>query len=234
MFKVIPEEQDLQGAKLITGFHGIGATGYWTVRYLIQKLEAKRIAFVDSDYIPPVSATQQGRLVTPYELYRKDDLVFLKIDIPVLRDHEAAFYREFAYWVARSGFSEVALVGGLDSNLKVDSSTHRVVFTSAFVPRPPLTDSKILEDEQIIVGPVAALLNRFEMMNFPAFAILAYASTERVDPRAASAAIDVLSSLYGFKVDTAPLIKGAEVLEEQTFKGERLSDEDRRQSSMYT
>ncbi|MEM0118279.1 MAG: PAC2 family protein [Conexivisphaerales archaeon] len=234
MFQVIPKDLPVKGARLITGFHGIGATGYWTVKYLIQKLEAKRVAVIDSDFLPPVSATFAGKLVTPYELYQKEDIFLLKIDIPLLRENEVPFYRELAEWVASSGFSEAALVGGLDSNLKVDDTTHRVVFTSSFIPRPPLTDSKILEDDHIIVGPVAVLLNRFEMLNFPAYAILAYASTERVDPRAASSAIEVLSSLYGFKVDTAPLIRGAEALEEQTERGERISDRYQRQSSMYT
>jgi predicted ATP-grasp superfamily ATP-dependent carboligase len=234
LFQVIPRDLDIKGSKLITGFHGIGATGYWTVKYLIQKLDAKRVAFIDSDLMPPVSATFSGKLVTPYELYRKDEIIFLKIDIPVLRENEVAFYRDLADWVASSGFSEAALIGGLDSNLRVDDSTHRVVFTSNFIPRPPLNNSKILEDDHIIVGPVAALLNRFEILGFPAYAILAYASTERVDPRAASAAIDVLSSLYGFNVDTSPLIKGAEALEEQTQRGERISDRYQKQSSMYT
>jgi uncharacterized protein len=234
LLEVIPKEHDFRGAKIITGFHGIGATGYWTVRYLIQKLDAKRVAFLDSDYMAPVAATSAGKLITPHEIYRKDDIYLLKIDVPVYRENEVPFYRELATWIAGAGFSEAGLVGGLDSNLRSDSSTHRVVFTSSFTPRPPLTDSKVLEDDHIIVGPVAALLNRFEVLGFPAFAILSYATTERVDPRAASAAIEVISSVYGLKIDTAPLIKGAEAIEEQTFRHERPSEDERRQSSMYT
>jgi predicted ATP-grasp superfamily ATP-dependent carboligase len=65
----------------------------------------------------------------------------------------------------------------------------------------------------MIVGPVASLLNSFEMNGFPAYAVLAYSSTDRVDPRAAATAADFLSRRYNFAADTRPLIKGAEVIE---------------------
>ena len=65
----------------------------------------------------------------------------------------------------------------------------------------------------MIVGPVASLLNAFVMNSFPALAVLAYSNTERVDPRAAASAVEFLSRRYGFAANTAPLIKGAEVIE---------------------
>jgi len=234
MLEVVPKDLDFKGARMITGFHGIGATGYWTTKYLIQKLNAERVAYLDSDYMAPVAATSGGKLVTPHELYRSANLYFLKIDFPVYREHEVPFYRELASWVQSAGFSEAALIGGLDSNLRVDSTTHRVVFTRSFVPRPPLTESKILEDDHVIVGPVAALLNRFEVLGFPAFAILSYATTERVDPRAASAAVKVLSELYSLNVDVEPLLKGAEALEQQSYRQGRPSEDERAPGSMYT
>ncbi|MDG6929455.1 MAG: proteasome assembly chaperone family protein [Nitrososphaerota archaeon] len=231
-FEIIPEDLDLRGCSLIAGFHGIGATGYWTVKYMIQKLGAERVAFVDSEQAPPVAAYSGGKLVTPHELYRTGNIAFLKIDVPVYRESEVAFYRALASWVARAGFVEAALVGGLDAGLRVDRETHRLAHTSNFSPRGPLLQSKPLEDERIIVGPVAVLLNRFQMLGFPACAILSYATTERVDPRAASAAIEVLSGLYGVEVDTSSLIKGAEALEKETFKEEKPETE--RGGSMYT
>jgi predicted ATP-grasp superfamily ATP-dependent carboligase len=82
-------------------------------------------------------------------------------------------------------------------------------------------DAKILEDEQIIVGPVAIMLNYFESHNYPAYAILSYSSTERIDPRAAVSSIEILSKCYGFKVDVDPLLKGAEAVETEVTKQDR-------------
>jgi uncharacterized protein len=66
------------------------------------------------------------------------------------------------------------------------------------------------------------------MNSFPAFAVLAYSNTERVDPRAAASAVEVLSRRYGFSVDTTPLIKGAEVIEGEM---KVLEERERRPSS---
>ncbi len=215
MFEVLPRDRSFSGKVLVAGFHGIGATGYYAIRYMTEYLGARRVAYVDSDLIAPISTSRGGRVVTPAELYESGDLVFLRVEVPVQRENELAFYKELAMWVVSSGFSEAALVGGLDSTLRRDESDYRVVFTSSFEPRGILRESKALEDELIIVGPVAILLNSFEMYGFPAYAVLAYASTERMDPRAAANAVRVLSEVYGVEVDTGPLLEYAQRIESQ-------------------
>jgi len=233
MLEIIPKGSRFDGCTLIAGFHGIGATGYWSVKYMIQQLKAERAAFIDSEFIAPVAAVQGGKLTTPHELARKGSLVFLKIDVPLYRDFEVKFYRELAQWAVEAGFKEVALIGGLDASLKVDDSSHRIVYTSAFEPTGKLSESAVLEDDHVIVGPVAILLNYFEAMKFPAYAILSYASTDRADPRAASSAISLMSSVYGFTIDTSALMKGAEVMEADSFR-EEPNAEKRSGDSMYT
>ncbi len=212
-FEVIPENARFSNTILLTGFHGIGYAGYWTIKYLVQKLEAQRIAFVDSETVSPVGSTSQGKLVTPYEFFQKDDLTIFKVEVPPYRGAEIEFYRKLSEWITKAQFREVALVGGLDLSLRNDDSAFRLVHTGAYKPSNALKEAKLLEDEQIIVGPVAIMLNYFEAHNFPAYAILAYSSTDRVDPRAAVASIEILSRCYGFKIDVEPLLKGAEVVE---------------------
>ncbi|MGA2875161.1 MAG: PAC2 family protein [Nitrososphaerales archaeon] len=220
-FQVIPSSAKFENTVLITGFHGIGYAGYWTVKYLIQKLEAKRIAFVDSESVSPVASTNQGKLVTPYEFYQANDLTFFKVEVPPYRGAEIEFYRSFSKWITESKFREVVLIGGLDASLKTDDSAYRLVHTNAFTPNEYVKDAKILEDEQIIVGPVAIMLNYFEAHNYPAYAILSYSSTDRIDPRAAVSSIEILSKCYGFKVDVEPLLKGADVVETEVSKPDR-------------
>ncbi len=218
VLRIIPESISFKGLSLITGFHGIGATGYWTVKYLIQKMEAERVAFVDVELTPPITSNEAGRLVTPYEIFRKDNLVFFKVEAPLYKSEDMIFFKEFSDFVVEAGFKEAAMIGGLDGRLKVDKSTFRLVKTSAYQPKKTLANAPLLEDGQIVVGPVAVMLNRFEALGFPAYTILSYASAERVDPRAAAAAINVLSEHYGIRVDLAPLLKGADVLESEISK----------------
>jgi uncharacterized protein len=220
------------GLSLVTGFHGIGATGYWTVKYLIQHLKAERVAFIDSDLIAPITSTEDGRITTPYEIFRKDNLVFFKSEAPPYKNEDMRFFKDFADFVINAGFKEAALIGGLDSRLRHDQSTYRLVKTSTYQPEGQLKDAQVLEEGQIIVGPVSVLLNRFEARGFPAYSILSYASAERVDPRAAAAAINTLSQHYSVQVDLEPLLKGAQVLEAELEKHE---DHIRRQDrNIYT
>jgi uncharacterized protein len=213
--KVIPEGSRLDGTSLIAGFHGIGATGYWTVKFLINELKAKRRCFIDYEYAPAVASQAEGRIATPYEVYVTGDLSLLKAEVSPVREKENEFYRQLADWMMASGVKEVALVGGLDEALRHDDYRYKVAMTSAFAALGGLPSEPLFEEDRMIVGPVASLLNTFEMNSFPALAVLAYSNTERVDPRAAASAVEFLSKRYGFTANTTPLIKGAEVIESE-------------------
>jgi predicted ATP-grasp superfamily ATP-dependent carboligase len=211
--KVIPEGSRLDGTSLVAGFHGIGATGYWTIKFLITELKAKRKFFIDYDAAPAIASQVEGRIATPYEVFTARELSMLKAEVSPVREKESEFYRELGDWIMKSGVKEVALVGGLDEGLRTDEHMYKVAMTSAFASNGGLPSEPLFEEDRMIVGPVASLLNNFEMHSFPAFAVLAYSNTERVDPRAAASAVGFLSRRYGFKADTAPLIRGAEVIE---------------------
>ena len=213
--KVIPEGTKLEGTTLIAGFHGIGATGYWTVKFLITELKAQRKCFIDYEHAPAVASQVEGRIATPYEVFQAGKLSLLKAEVSPVRERENEFYRQLADWIMLSGVKEVALVGGLDESLRNDDSRYKIAMTSAFAASGGVGAEPMFEEDRMIVGPVASLLNTFEMNSFPALAVLAYSNTERVDPRAAASAVDFLSRRYGFVANTTPLIKGAEVIESE-------------------
>ena len=211
--KIIPSDVDLSGKAMIAGFHGIGAAGYWTVKFLITELKAERKCFIDYEHAPAVASQAEGRISTPYEVFVAGDLALLKAEVSPVREKENEFYRLLADWAMASGVREVALVGGLDEGLRNDPRPYKVAMTSSLLAKGGLPGEPLFEEDRMIVGPVASLMNSFEMNSFPAFAVLAYSNTDRVDPRAAASAVDFLSRRYGFKANTEPLIRGAEVIE---------------------
>jgi uncharacterized protein len=213
--RIVPEGTRLDGTSLIAGFHGIGATGYWTVKFLITELKAQRKLFIDYENAPAVASQAEGRISTPYEVFVVRDLSLLKAEVSPVRDKENEFYRQLADWIMGSGVKEVTLVGGLDEALRSDDNRYKVAMTSAFAAKGGLPSEPVFEEDRMIVGPVASLLNTFEMNSFPALAVLAYSNTERVDPRAAASAVEFLSKRYHFEANTTPLIKGAEVIESE-------------------
>jgi uncharacterized protein len=218
MWAIYPKDVRFDGCHLITGFHGIGATGYWAVRFLVQSTGAARVARIDSDQATPVVSTSGGRLVTPFEIYRQRSLAFFKGEVPLYRGSEVEFFRMLCDWIIGAGFDEVALIGGLDSSLRTDDSAYRIVTTSNFKMKDALASAKPLEDDHLVVGPVAMMLNTFELREFPAYAVLPYAATDRADPRAAATAVKILSQTYGFEIDVGPLLRGAEVMETELAK----------------
>jgi uncharacterized protein len=219
--RILPEvigRGRIEARALIAGFHGIGATGYWTVKFLIQELKARRVCYIDSEFAPAVSSTVKNEISTPYELYGVGDLLFLKAEVPPLRENETRFFRELSQWIMGSGIKEVTLIGGLDESLRSDESKYRLVLTDAMKAGEHgrgLEAEPILEEGRMIVGPVAVMLNAFQMRGYPAVAILSYSNTERIDPRAAAAAVEFVGRRYDLTVNIEPLIKGAEELEKE-------------------
>src|SRR5579884_2873035 len=93
--RVIPPDAKFENTVLITGFHGIGYAGYWTVKYLVQKLEAERIAFVDSETVSPVASTNQGRRSSISR--RRTRILSQSFRV----DYEVKLQGGFAHWWAR-------------------------------------------------------------------------------------------------------------------------------------
>lgn len=211
--KINPDAIDAKDKIIVTGFHGIGTTGYWAIKYLIEKLNAKRIGIIDSEQLAPVSICRSGKLLTPCEIYEANNIIFLRAESFPQNINELSFFRELAEWITTSGFKELIMIGGLDSALKTDDTTFRLVTTSKFEAKGVLNDAIKLEDDRLIVGPVALLLNYSEVVDFPASAILSYAATGRLDPRGAANALNVLSKILDLTIDVEPLVKEAELLE---------------------
>ena len=101
--KIVPEGTRLDRTSLIAGFHGIGATGYWSVKFLITELKAERRCFIDYEHAPAVASQLAGRLSTPYEVVVAGGLSFLKAEVSPTRERENEFYRQLGDWIMTTG-----------------------------------------------------------------------------------------------------------------------------------
>jgi len=215
----------------MTGFHGIGSTGYIAVSYLVHSLEAKRIGFVDVAHPPPFVSTSEEGLVTPFEVFRKGKLVFVKLEFAPHRTEEAEFARALARWAIHEKFKDAVLIGGLDSTLKSGKQDVRIVPTRAYLSRKNSFKYPTLEPGLFVYGQLAVMLTEFEMHDFPAIAILPYASATAADPSAAAVAVRMICKAYGVKVDVSDLEDGAKEIEEELEK--RMKQTSKSLRSMY-
>jgi len=211
--KLLPEDLDVNGLSLVTGFHGIGSTGFLALNHLINTLNPKRIGVFETDYLSPISSINSGKIITPFEIYKKDNVAFLRVAVPPLQGNELVFLRNVCEIILEKNFKELILLGGLDAQLKKDDSNFRYVKTSSYKLPKSLSDSTPLEDERIIIGPVAQMLNFMEVRNFPTLGLLPFATSIRLDPRAASEAVKILSNIFNLEVEVDTLIEQALELE---------------------
>src|SRR5207302_10582633 len=89
--RILVDSNNLDGYTLVAGFDGVGQTGYIATSYRIHALKASRIGFVDVSNPPPCVGTAEGGLVTPFEVYRKNKTVLIKLEFSPHRSEEAEF-----------------------------------------------------------------------------------------------------------------------------------------------
>jgi len=225
------QRTSVRNSTLITGFHGVGETGYISVSYLVHALNAKRIGFVDVAHPPPFIATSESGLVTPFEVYKSGRIVFVKLEFSPHRSEEAEFAKTLAQWTMENRFRDAVLIGGLDGSLQAGTDSIRVVPTHTYPLKTRKMNHPTLEAGLFVYGPLAVMLGEFEKQNFPAVAVLPYASANHADPKAAATAIRAISKAYRLMVDVKELEYDAKDIEQEVEK--RLQQTARSLRGMY-
>jgi uncharacterized protein len=213
--RLLVDSKNLKGSTLVTGFHGVGQTGYIATSYMIHALKAERIGFIDVSNPPPWVGTAEGGLVTPFEVYQKRKTVLVKLEFSPHKTEEAEFAKSLSDWAIQQKFKDAILIGGLDSAYKQAKEDFCVVPTGAYLGRVKQFKAPILEPGLLVYGPLAVMLNQFEIHDFPAVAVLPYAEPARADPAAAALAIRKISKVYNFNVQVNDLVKDAKFIEQE-------------------
>src|SRR2546427_526403 len=130
--RVLVDQKGLKGSTLITGFHGVGLTGYLATSYLIHALKAVRIGFIEVENPPPWVGTADGGLVTPFEVYKKGKTILVKLEFSPHKSEEAEFAKVLADWAIHQRFKDAVLIGGLDSSYKRSKDRYCIVPTGAY------------------------------------------------------------------------------------------------------
>jgi uncharacterized protein len=200
---------------MITGFHGIGMTGYIAINHMLNALKAERIGYIQTRYTPPLVSVGGDRLLTPFEVYKWDRFVFVRSEFPPHRSDENKFSRKIAEWVVEEQFKEAMLVGGLDRRFRSGSEDLKMVPTKTYLDKNQVIRDLLLEGGLYVTGPLALMLTTFEICDFPAVAILPYASRDIPDPRAAAVAIKRICEIYQLGIDVSGLVQDAETIERE-------------------
>jgi len=124
---------NLKNCTLLTGFHGIGETGYISISYLVNALNAKRIGFIEVDHPPPFINTAEKGIVTPFEIYKNKNLILVKLEFSPHSSEEVEFTKGLANWAIKEKFKDAILIGGLDSNFQQGKEAFKIVPTTSYL-----------------------------------------------------------------------------------------------------
>lgn len=212
----------------VTGFHGIGLVGYLAVRHLITSMQCERVGFMG--IAMPYISYMKGHLSSPGDIYHCPEIgitiAAFNYGIPDKQLFSAS--KELAKWVVASSFKNVVLFGGLDASLRdpSDEAGIKILSTRSDV------NENLLNDNYLVLGPLAIMMNEFAFRSYPALAILPYANPSLADPRAAATGLSYFSNKFNIKLDLAKLYEDAQVLEEEVQK-QMKQMEGRKDSSLY-
>lgn len=210
-------EDELKGAKFITGFRTLGEVGYIATRYLVLKLNMKRVGFILTKYLRDVTFLDEYGLATPFELFydKEHHILALLSHLLPLQKEVNSFSEKIIKWLKSINVSEMILIGGLDKRYKSDNYNLRWLknsFSKVNLPYP------LMEKQLLIIGPLALFIIYSEIEEIPATVLLPYADRERIDPAAAAVAIEEINKLYNLSVDVTELYEDARKIEEELQK----------------
>ncbi len=199
---------------IIIGFPGTGLVGSIAAAHLIDSPDFQFGGHITSTEFAPLAAIHDYKPLPAARIHFSEKhntiVIISEMTIPVSASLELADdIFEFANAMKAR---EVVSLGGI--NLK-EGGTDVYVVSSDLPVVKELSGKKIAKPikEGATTGVTGVLLTKGTLTKYPVTALLAEASEDFVDPRAAANALKALSKMTGIPVDTAQLDKEARELE---------------------
>ncbi len=210
MFKDI----DFTGKYFVTGFQGIGWTGYIANRFLVGKLKGKRVGYLTYEGMRPVVRLWKKRVSYPHDIFLIGQHALLASEAPMPDERTMEITQAIASWAKNAGFKAAIVIGGLTKAVrrKEDPPLMGVATSKASRMMDEIGIPWMMDDLNI-VGPLAGMLFHAERLGLPLLALLPFAE-QRPDRLAAARAIEKLAEILEIEVDTRDLVE-AEDLERQ-------------------
>ncbi|KPU63910.1 3-isopropylmalate dehydratase [Thermococcus sp. EP1] len=206
---------DIENPIFIEGYPGIGLVGHIAANFLTKELKMEPIGYVESSFLPPVSIILEGKPNPPLRFYGKDNIIVAVADIYIPPTLVNEIAKEITAYLKRNNAEKVISLGGMGIGLFKE---HMDVWGIGGSEE----ENKDLENLGVkilkygsIMGMSGKLLWEASKEKLKAYALLGETFGDRPDPRAAANIIEILKKLVPIGVSTEPLLKEAQMIEEQ-------------------
>lgn len=218
---------------MIVGLPGIAYIGKLSVDYLIQQLKAELIGEVYSRYFPPYVIVKEDGLL---DLFRNELHIFKDQtgrDIVFLSGNAQSFSPEGQYdvaetildWAIKKGVKKIFSVAALVTDRQFDLPNVYATATSVSLLEEAKMNGALVLDHGLIGGENGLIIGLAKKNNIEGFSLLAETHGYQtptgeyvIDPRAAKAALTILTKMLGLKVDMEPIEKQAIEMDEAFAK----------------
>jgi len=198
---------------LLVGFPSNGLVGTFTISYLVHYLEMQQIGEIDHPDLPPTLFVEDGEILPPIRIYKKNNLFVIMSDLPFDPFIAYDFAESILAYCKQNKIKKAIIVSGMES-INRDPKSPKIF---GLVTHQSL--EKILYDNGIskflagsIFGTDAAIITAFRKSKTPALILYAECHPFFPDPEASIIAITTVAKVLDVKVDTTDIQKKIEWL----------------------
>lgn len=212
MIMKVTKKQDTDNI-LLVGFPSNGLVGTFTISYLIHYLQMELVGEIDYQELPPTLFVEDGELMAPIRIYKKNNIYVIISDIPFEPFLAYGFANSILEFCKKNLIKQIIIVSGMET-INSDPKSMKI-----FGLVTHQVSEKILYDNQIpkflagsIFGTDAAMLTVFRKSSFPTLILYAECHPFFPDPEASINAISTVAKILDIKIDTTDIEKRVERL----------------------
>lgn len=206
---------DIERPVFIEGYPGIGLVGHIAANFLAREVGMEVIGYVESSFLPPMALIFEGDPQPPLRFYGKDNLIVAVADVYVTPTLVNEIAMELVAYLKEHNAEKVISLGGMGIGMFREQMDVWGIGSSE-EEKGELENAgiKILQYGSIM-GISGKLLLEAKKAGLKGYVLLGETFGDRPDPRAAANVIEALKKLTPLEVSTEPLLREAEMIEEQ-------------------
>ncbi len=198
---------------LLVGFPSNGLVGTFSISYLVHYIGMKQIGEIDYPDLPPTLFVEDGEILAPIRIYKKDNIYVIMSDMPFDPYRAYDFSESILQYCKNNDIKKIIIVSGMETINREPSApkiyglvTHQSLEEILYENHIP----KFLAGS--IFGTDAAIITVFRKSKVPALILYAECHPFFPDPEASILAITTLAKILHIKVDTTDIKKRMERL----------------------
>jgi uncharacterized protein len=198
---------------LLLGFPGNGLIGTFTISYLISYLKMRLIGDISHPDLPPTLFVENGDILGPVRIYRKDNIYAIISDVPIFPEVAHEFVSSVAQFCRKNRIGKVIVPSGVDtqSTDSKDAKTYGLATHPSF--------EKLMYENELpkflagsIIGTDATVIMVFRNYGIPLLMLYTSCHPFFPDPQASIFAITSLAKVLKIQVDTKDIQKRIDYL----------------------